>query len=108
MALFTDGPVSSIEDLTAQDSQLLDVASIEGIDVARKLTLAQDDVGVELTVLLGKLSFVDQPFWMAPTPTLRSVVVTPALKRWHTYAALEQVYRDAYNTQLNDLSLIHI
>src|SRR5690348_3793619 len=102
MALFTDGPVSSIEDLAAQDSQLLDVASTEGIDVARKLELAQDDIGVELTVLLSKLSFVDQPFWLAPKPNLGAVVVTPALKRWHTYAALELVYRDAYNSQLND------
>src|SRR5579864_7830804 len=102
MALFTDGPVSSIEDLTAQDSQLLDIASTEGIDVTRKLALAQDDVGVELTVLLSKLSFVDQPFWMAPKPNLGAVVVTPALKRWYTFAALELVYRDAYNSQLND------
>ena len=102
MALFTDGLVSSIEDLTAQDSQLLDVASTEGIDVGQKLELAQEDAGVELTVLLSKLSFADQPFWMAPLPTLGNVVVTPALKRWHTYLALEMVYRDAYNSQLND------
>lgn len=102
MALFTDGPVSSIEDLTAQDSQLLDVASTEGIDVTRKLALAQEDVGVELTVLLSKLSFADQAFWLPPQLNLGAVVVTPALKRWHTYAALELVYRDAYNSQLND------
>ena len=102
MALFTDGPVSSIEDLTAQDSQLLNVASTEGIDVTRKLALAQDDVGVELTVLLSKLSFADQPIWLAAKRDLGAVVVTPPLKRWHTFAALELVYRDAYNTQLND------
>jgi hypothetical protein len=102
MALFTDGPVSSIEDLTAQDSQLLDVASIEGIDVTRKIALAQEDVGVELTVMLGNLSFADQAFWMPSQPTLGAVVVTPALKRWHTFVALELVYRDAYNSQLND------
>ena len=102
MALFTDGPVSGIADLAAQDSQLLDVASTEGIDVSRKLALAQDDVGLELTILLGRLSFVDQPFWMAPAPDLGCVVVTAALQRWHTYLALEMVYRDAYNNQLND------
>ena len=33
MALFTDGPASSIEDLAAQDSQVLNVASSEGIDL---------------------------------------------------------------------------
>ena len=36
MALFTDGPISCIEDLTAQDSQLLNVASVEGIDMTQK------------------------------------------------------------------------
>ena len=44
MALFTDGPVSSIDDLAAQDTQLLDVANAEGIDVTRKLGLAQDEL----------------------------------------------------------------
>ena len=36
------------EDLTAQDSQLLDVASTEGIDLGGKLALAQEELGVEL------------------------------------------------------------
>jgi hypothetical protein len=30
------------------------------------------------------------------------VVVTPALKLWHTFRSLEMVYSDAYNSQLND------
>jgi hypothetical protein len=102
MALFTDGTVSSMEDLTAQDSQLLDVASIEGIDVTQKLTLAQDELALELNALLTRLSYVDQLFWLAPQPNLGSVVVTPALKLWHTFRSLEMVYSDAYNSQLND------
>jgi hypothetical protein len=102
MALFTDGPVSSIEDLTALDSQLLDVASTEGIDLTRKLGASQDDLSVELTVLLNKLRFADQAFWAAAVPGLRSVVVTAPLKLWHTYLSLEMAYRDAYNSQLND------
>ena len=44
MALFTDGPISSIEDLRGTTPQLLDVASAEGIDVTRKLALAQDEI----------------------------------------------------------------
>jgi len=56
MALFTDSPVSSIEDLSAQDSQLLDVASAENIDVTRKLALAQEEVGLELSALLTRRS----------------------------------------------------
>jgi hypothetical protein len=102
MALFTDGPAASMEDLTAQDSQLLDVASVEGIDVIQKLALAQDELALELDALLTRLSYVDQLFWVAPQPNLGSVVVTPALKLWHTFRSLEMVYSDAYNNQLND------
>lgn len=102
MALFADGSVSSIDDLTAQDSQLLSVASSEGIDVTRKLALAQDDISAEITVLLGRMSYVDQVFWVTPAINLGSVVVTPPLRLWHTCRTLEMVYRDAYNSQLND------
>ena len=102
MALFTDGPASCMEDLTAQDSQLLDVASVEGIDVTQKLFLARDELALELNALLSRLSNADQLFWLAPQPNLGSVVVTPALKLWHTFRSLEMVYSDAYNNQLND------
>ena len=102
MALFTDGPVSSIEDLTARDSQLLSTASVEGVDVTQKLGLAQDEIALELGTLLTRLSYVGQLFWVPPQPNIGSVVVTPALKLWHTLRALELVYSDAYNSQLND------
>jgi len=102
MALFTDGFVSSMEDLAAQDSQLLDTASVEGIDVTQKLALAQGELALELKAVLTRLSYVDQLFWIAPQPNLGSVVVTPALKLWHTFRSLEMVYSDAYNSQLND------
>jgi hypothetical protein len=92
MALFTDGPASEIEDLAAQDSQLLSVASTEGIDLTAKLALAQEAIGIEIEGLLQEQSSVG----------LANVVVTPALRLWHTYRTLETVYRDAYNNQLND------
>jgi len=102
MALFTDGPASSMEDLTAQDSQLLDVASVEGIDVTQKMALAQDELALELNALLTRLSSSEQLFRLAADSNLGSVVVTPALKLWHTFRSLEMVYSDAYNSQLND------
>jgi len=102
MSLFTDGPVSNIQDLSAYDSQLLDVASTEGIDLTRKLAAAQDDLAVELSVLLANLKFADQPLWLIAAPNLANVVVTQPLKLWHLYLSLEMVYRDAYNTELND------
>lgn len=102
MPLFTDGPISSIDDLAAQDSQLLSVASVEGIDVTQKLCLAQDELGMEIHTLLTRFGYVEQLFWVAPQPRLHSVTVTPPLKLWHTARSLEMVYADAYNSQLND------
>ena len=102
MALFTDGPISSTDDLFALDSQLLQVATTEAIDVTRKIAAAQDELGIELSTMLLRTDFVNQPFWGASKPNLQGVVVTPALKLWHTYRTLEMVYKDAYNSQLND------
>jgi hypothetical protein len=102
MPLFTDGPISYIEDLTAQDSQLSTVASVEGIDVTQKIFIAQEQVAMDLLTALNRLGYVDQLFWQAPQPTLDRVVVTPPLKLWHTARSLELVYGDAYNSQLND------
>jgi hypothetical protein len=92
MALFTDGPASTMEDLAAQDSQLLNVASAEGIDITVKLALAHEAIGIEIEELLRRGSGF----------RLSQVVVTPAMRLWHTNRTLEFVYRDAYNSQLND------
>ena len=89
MALFTDGPISNIDDLTAVDSQLLDVASTEGLDVTRKLGTAQEEIQIELEGLIDR--------WR-----IQQVVVTPSLRVYHTYRTLEMCYADAYNSQLND------
>lgn len=99
MALFTDGDVSSIEDLRGYDTQLLEVANIEGIDVTRKLKLAQEEIATEVETLLARRNG-----WctLNATPAAGNVVVTAPLKLWHTYLALELVYRDAYGSQLND------
>jgi hypothetical protein len=102
MALFTDGLVSSIDDLSAQDSQLLDVSTAENIDVTQKLALAQEEIALGLDTLLTGTSYPDQSLWLAPRAGVNRVVVTPALRLWHTYRALEMVYADAYNSQLND------
>jgi hypothetical protein len=95
MALFTDGPISSIEDLRGHDTQILDVANVEQIDVTKKIVLAQEEVSLELGALLEKMAPGGQA-------GIARVVVTPPLRLWHTYRALEMVYRDAYHSQLND------
>ncbi len=93
MSLFNDGTVSTMDDLTAYDSSLLDVASTEGIDVTRKLSLARDEVATALNTLLP------QTF---TTLGLDNLVVTTPLRLWHTFLTLALVYEDAYYSQLND------
>jgi hypothetical protein len=101
MALFTDGPISTMDDLTAQDSSALDVASGEGVDLTRKLRLAQDEIGVDLTAVLSRLALPDGRV-NTQVPDLGTVAVTPPLKLWHTLHTLELLYRDAFDSQLND------
>lgn len=102
MALFTDGPPASIEDLSAQDSQLLSVANVEGIDVSQKLCLAHEEIGMELCTLLTRTNSPDPLLWLTPKPNLEAVCVTPPLKWWHAFRTLAMVYADVYNSQLND------
>jgi hypothetical protein len=109
MALFTDAPISTLDQLAAQDSAVLDVASTEGIDAAVKLSLAQDELGMELVATSSRSAFspaTPSVWWpgMVLTTTLQlaNIVVTPPLRLWHTFRTLELIYRDAYNNQLND------
>jgi hypothetical protein len=75
------------------------VATVEGIDVTRKLALAQEELGVEVAALLGQAMLSGQ---LSAPPAIEQVVVTPPLKLWHIFRTLEMFYRDAYNSQLND------
>jgi hypothetical protein len=109
MALFTDVPISTLDQLAAQDSAALDVASTEGIDAAAKISLAQDELGIEITATSSRSPFspANSSVWwpgtvVTTTVQLSSLVVTPPLRLWHTFHALELIYRDAYNSQLND------
>ncbi len=100
MALFTDGTISSISDLTDQDSSLLDLSDTEALNLTTKLTLAREEVGIELISLLersrsGRLGG-------QPVSNLNQIAVTPTLRLWHTFQTLSLVYRDAYYSQLND------
>jgi hypothetical protein len=88
MALLADGPPASLEDLAAHDSSVLAVATTEGIDVSSKLALAYASLVMDLETALGD--------------PIESVVATTTLKTLLIYSALEHIYRDAYNSQLND------
>jgi hypothetical protein len=109
MALFTDAPISTLDQLAAQDSAALDVASTEGIDATAKISLAQDELGIEITAVSARSPFSPATvsvWWpgmvLTTTVQLSSIVVTPPLRLWHTFHTLELIYRDAYNNQLND------
>jgi hypothetical protein len=96
MALFTDGSVASIDDLRSYESSVLDTASIEGIDLRRKLDAAQREIADQLRSFLQRrgASRTDQ--------SLDHIVVTDALVYAHCAHTLAITYRDAYHNQLND------
>src|SRR5271169_681357 len=111
MALFTDAPISTLDQLAAQDTAVLDVASNEGIDASAKISLAQQELGVELTSAFSRSAFSSTSpslWWPGSVATsltvlqLPNIVVTPPLQLWHTFRTLALIYRDAYGNQLND------
>ena len=105
MALLLDGPPSSIEDLSARDSDLLNVSATESIDLTTKLKLAADDIemAVESMLMSMRPSYnaiydVTRKYF----PSIRHVAVTPQLKLWNTYTTLRLIYQDLYYSRLND------
>ncbi len=101
MALFTDGPAPTIEELVDEDSGLLDVAENAGINVTAKLRLAHEEVASELELWLNRRRPAAEVLW-APSPRIAQIVMTAALKRWELLQALSTVYRDAYFGALVD------
>ncbi len=103
MALFTDGPINSMVDLQNYENAILDVGSTESIDVGGKIALAQSEMATELTLfLLRRLPQRDFQTTVRRAIGVSDVVVTDQLRQWHAHKALALVYRDAYNSQLND------
>ena len=102
MALFSDGPPSTIDDLTQQDSYLLSVVGVEGINLTNKLQLAYNEVGIGLTAIFGREASIYDPVLGQAPLDLNHLSITGALQLWHTFKSLELVYRDAYFNQLSD------
>jgi hypothetical protein len=100
MALHTDGSISTLSDLRDQETGILDTAHAEGVDLTTKLRLAQEEIGVEVVAFL-----LEHGRGVCSEESLRrlsNVVITPALKQWHTFHTLELAYRDLYYNQYND------
>jgi hypothetical protein len=101
MSLFVDGPLSTVDDLTNQDSGFLDVAQTCGIDATTKLLLAHEELETDLQLWLDRpRPTLDLVY--GPVLRIDQVVMTPPLKRWETMMALSMFYRDAYFSQLVD------
>lgn len=101
MALFVDGPASTIDDLTDHDSGLLDVAKTCGINVATKIRLAHEEIKTDLQLWLDRPRPSLDLVW-GQLLRIGQVAVTAPLQRWETMMALSLVYRDAYFSQLVD------
>ena len=101
MALFPDGPIAGIDDLAAQDSQVLDIASEENINLTQKIAAAQEQIGLEILSWFERTQFVTGLVWSTQECPLSKVVVTRAVKLWTTFLSLELVYAEAFGNQLN-------
>lgn len=102
MALYTDGLINSAADLVIYESGLLEMASTEGVDVSAKSALAASEMETQITQFLLRKFERDPHAPRRRALGVADVAVTPPLKRWHAYATLAGMYRDAYNNQLND------
>ena len=99
MALLQDGPISSIEDLRAYETSLLDTADTEGVSLSSKLALAHRELeGEILRFLIQQL----EPGESVTPAKLSQVVVTDPLRRWHALRTLSIFFRDVHHNQLND------
>ena len=112
MALFTDGAVSTVEDLAGYEADIQEVGSAAGIDLKVKLELAHQEVGAQLTASSRRPGNVYQAGsggWQTTGGeagvsrfTVDQVVVTPPLKLWNTFQALMLFFRDAHTRRAND------
>jgi len=98
--LFTDNPAIAIEDLADYETAILDTAQTESINLTVKIGLAINEVGLQLQSRFTPLGV--NGLTTSPLLTLTNIVVTPPLRLWLLFHALELVYRDAYFSQLND------
>ncbi len=102
MALFTDSDISGLNELQAYDSAILEVSRIEGVDLTKKLSLAEQEIGLELQAFLLRHTHGTSSSSNGGGYSLNNVVVTTGLQQWHSLRALGLVYGDVYNSQLND------
>jgi hypothetical protein len=93
MALWNDGSSPTIADLQKYESDILQVATVEEIDLSRKLEIARGIISSDLRDFLRRQTGVEGS-------ALEDVVVTEPLHRWVVMMTLQLTYRDAHYRQL--------
>jgi hypothetical protein len=108
--LLTDGNPNNKLDLQAYESAILNVASIEAINVDVKLRLATEEISETILNLLldATNTSMDPLATTRRTAGVSDVVVSPPMKRWQALKTLLLVYLDAFNNQLNDRYLAKV
>jgi hypothetical protein len=96
MALYIDGGLSDLTDLSDHESGILDLAKSAGVDLGAKLKLAWEELGSEIE---GFLRRNGGEGWGA---SLRQVVATAPLRRCHALLTLALAFRDAACGQANE------
>jgi hypothetical protein len=95
MSLFVDGTACGVRDLSEYDGTVVDVANIEGIDLATKVAVGAQEISTEIVSFLRSANSPQQF-------AVEQVVVNDALRQWWIIQSLVATYRDAYGRQLND------
>lgn len=110
MALFTDGPAATVDDLRRYDSSAGSLAHDAGINLDDKLAVAAEEVGQAIFYFLLSHSTPAFNGILTGPPGearrqrlgLSDVMVTPAVRRWTSLKALAGLYRDAYQSDVTD------
>lgn len=100
--LFTDGNPARAEDLRIFESNIYEVASVEGIDLEAKLEAAAEEIGDQIMAYLLQPGSGDPQASNRRSIGLANLVVTPALRRWHALHTLAMTFRDAFHNQANE------
>jgi hypothetical protein len=101
--LLTDGNPNDDVALMVYETEIVNLAAIEGINLGQKLSLGTDEISEDvLQFLLDHTRMVDPLPNRRRTIGVSDVVVSSQMTRWHALHTLAIVYRDAFNNQLND------
>lgn len=93
MALFADHELTTIQDLAEVDHNVLTIAGVEGIDLTKKIALAQQLLLEDMSRVLAR------EFESNVVYGVDQIVRTPNLRLCHIFKAIELSYQEAFAGQ---------